>query len=52
MFLSSVGSLFHNVGADNKKVQSAVLLSALEIVFGRTKETLSRELRLIQEGTR
>ena len=45
MFLCSVGSLFHNLGADKEKTRSAVLLSALEIVFGTTKETLSRDGR-------
>ena len=37
MFLISIGSLFHNLGADKEKARSAVLLSALEIVFGTTK---------------
>ena len=52
MFLSSVGSLFHNLGADKEKARSAVLFSALEIVLGTTKEILSRERRPGREGTR
>ena len=34
VFLISEGSVFHNLGADKEKARSAVLLSALEIVFG------------------
>ena len=41
MFLSSVGSLFQNLGENKEKAQSAVLLSALGIVFG----TLTKEIR-------
>ena len=52
MFLSSIGSLFHNLGADKEKARSVALLSVLEIVFGATKEILSREQRLGREGTR
>ena len=52
MFLISVGNLFHNLGADKEKARSAVLLSALEIVFGTNKEILSRERRPGREGTR
>ena len=51
MFLISVGSLFHNLGAEKEKAQSARLLSALEIVFGTNKEILSREQRPGREGT-
>ena len=37
--------MFHNLGADKEKARSAVLLSALEIVFGTNKEILFRERR-------
>ena len=46
MFLISVGSLFHNLGADKVKARPAVLLSALKIVFGTNKEILSIYVRL------
>ena len=46
MFLISVRSLFHNLGADKVKARPAVLLSALEIVFGTNKEILSIYVRL------
>ena len=49
VFLISGGSVFHNLGADKEKARSAVLLSALEIVFGTNKEVLFRERR--QSGT-
>ena len=51
-FLSSVGSLFHNLGAEKEKARSAVLSSSLQIVFGTTKEILSRERIPGREGTR
>ena len=43
--------MFHNLGADREKARSAVLLSALEIVFGTNKEILFREQRPGREGT-
>ena len=43
--------MFHNLGADKEKARSAVLLSALEIVFGTSKEILFRERRPGREGT-
>ena len=43
--------MFHNLGADREKARSAVLLSALEIVFGTNKEILFRERRPGREGT-
>ena len=43
--------MFHNLGADKEKARSAVLLSALEIVFGTNKEILFRERRPGREGT-
>ena len=51
VFLISGGSEFHNLGADKEKAPSAVLLSALEIVFGTNKEILFRERRPGREGT-
>ena len=51
VFLISVGSMFHNLGADKEKTRSAVLLSALEIVFGTNEDMLSRERRPGWEGT-
>ena len=42
VFRISGGSVFHNLGADKEKARSAVLLSALEIVFGTNKEILFR----------
>ena len=41
-----------NLGADKEKAGSAVLLSALEIVFGTDKDILSRERRPGREGIR
>ena len=52
VFLISEGSVFHNLGADKENARSAVLLSALEIVFGTNKEILFRERRPGREGTR
>ena len=52
VFLISEGSVFHNLGADKEKARSAVLLSALEKVFGTNKEILFRDRRPGREGTR
>ena len=51
VFLISEGSVFHNLRVDEEKARSAVLLSALEIVFGTNKEILFRERRPGREGT-
>ena len=51
VFRISGGSVFHNLGADKEKARSAVLLSALEIVFSTNKEILFRERRPGREGT-
>ena len=52
MFVISEGSLFHNLGANKENARSAVLLPALEVVFGTNKEILFRERRPGREGTR